>query len=590
MFSLGPVQEFIASARRSRDLWYGSTLLSESAKTAARTISEQYGLDALIFPKPLDAAALAEGSALGVANKIVAVVPGDSQAAVDLAGVVEAAVRAQLEKMAAHVFDGIGDANLDDRQAAERQIKDLPEIYWVTRPLADDFADYGEVRRYLEALLAARKTTRDFVQLAGRPNRQKSSLDGVRESVIPRDRYPSRDDLPEAWSDKAQALYDLYGAGPAEQLSGIDLLKRKGSQDRHFPSTSHFAALPYLQRVGAANVSERLPSLLKALASHKIRPDRVSPQLPGALLLGNGAAYDASILYAARLTEDLKDEGEKRTVAKLLDSFLQELGGAARPGPYYALLHADGDHMGSTIDGLRTPQAHAAISAALNRFAGQVEGIVAEHGGAAVYSGGDDVLAFLPLHKALACAVILANLFAAELAAFAAEGEAPPSLSAGIAITHHIEPLADALRLARAAEHAAKQVQGKNALAIVLSKRSGGDRVLAAPRKMLAERLQQLVALQRQQAFSDGAAYQMEDMLVRLARPGSETESGALRFEAKRILEHKPSLRRQNGSAEGARELLFRLVRDETLPLDELVNELIVAKFLAGAEALAAGK
>lgn len=33
--SIGPVQEFIAAARRSRDLWFGSYLLSEVSKAAA---------------------------------------------------------------------------------------------------------------------------------------------------------------------------------------------------------------------------------------------------------------------------------------------------------------------------------------------------------------------------------------------------------------------------------------------------------------------------------------------------------------------------------------------------------------------------
>ena len=33
--SVGPVQGFIASARRSRDLWCGSWLLSEIAKAVA---------------------------------------------------------------------------------------------------------------------------------------------------------------------------------------------------------------------------------------------------------------------------------------------------------------------------------------------------------------------------------------------------------------------------------------------------------------------------------------------------------------------------------------------------------------------------
>ena len=34
--SIGPVQSFIASARRTRDLWFGSMLLSELAKAAAK--------------------------------------------------------------------------------------------------------------------------------------------------------------------------------------------------------------------------------------------------------------------------------------------------------------------------------------------------------------------------------------------------------------------------------------------------------------------------------------------------------------------------------------------------------------------------
>jgi hypothetical protein len=35
LITIGPVQEFIAAARRSRDLWFGSWLLSELSKAAA---------------------------------------------------------------------------------------------------------------------------------------------------------------------------------------------------------------------------------------------------------------------------------------------------------------------------------------------------------------------------------------------------------------------------------------------------------------------------------------------------------------------------------------------------------------------------
>ncbi len=36
--SIGPVQDFIAAARRTRDLWFGSHMLSEIAKAAALAV------------------------------------------------------------------------------------------------------------------------------------------------------------------------------------------------------------------------------------------------------------------------------------------------------------------------------------------------------------------------------------------------------------------------------------------------------------------------------------------------------------------------------------------------------------------------
>lgn len=49
--SLGPVQSLIADARRTRDLWGGSWLLSEAARAAARALHERHP-ECLIFPCP----------------------------------------------------------------------------------------------------------------------------------------------------------------------------------------------------------------------------------------------------------------------------------------------------------------------------------------------------------------------------------------------------------------------------------------------------------------------------------------------------------------------------------------------------------
>ena len=51
--SVGPVQEFIAAARRTRDLWFGSYLLSEISRAVAKAVENQGGK--LIFPASSDA-------------------------------------------------------------------------------------------------------------------------------------------------------------------------------------------------------------------------------------------------------------------------------------------------------------------------------------------------------------------------------------------------------------------------------------------------------------------------------------------------------------------------------------------------------
>ena len=42
--SVGPIQEFIAAARRTRDLFAGSKLLSELSKAAAKGLSDARGI------------------------------------------------------------------------------------------------------------------------------------------------------------------------------------------------------------------------------------------------------------------------------------------------------------------------------------------------------------------------------------------------------------------------------------------------------------------------------------------------------------------------------------------------------------------
>ena len=94
LVNLGPVQEFISSARRSRDLWFGSWLLSELSKATARYIVEQFGFDALIFPAPGSENDLRANSEFNVTNRILALI---DQSPVDIDDEVRQAIQKQLQ-------------------------------------------------------------------------------------------------------------------------------------------------------------------------------------------------------------------------------------------------------------------------------------------------------------------------------------------------------------------------------------------------------------------------------------------------------------------------------------------------------------
>jgi CRISPR-associated protein Cmr2 len=98
--SVGPVQEFIASARRSRDLWFGSFLLSELSKQAALTI-QAHG--SLIFPAIGPEMASADLGELSVANKIVAEITSAISAA-DLGKAVRDSVFDRLDELRKGAF------------------------------------------------------------------------------------------------------------------------------------------------------------------------------------------------------------------------------------------------------------------------------------------------------------------------------------------------------------------------------------------------------------------------------------------------------------------------------------------------------
>lgn len=631
LVGIGPVQGFIASARRTRDLAFGSWLLSELAKAAAQKIAEMNGIESLIFPAPQNMKELHPATPLNVANKIIAVI---DQTPKDMGEIVRQAIKDRLHDIQSNVYENIIKNKIEfDKASADAQIDDLVEYSWVAVPYDDKY--YAEKRKELESLMAARKNTRDFHRVKWGSNKPKSSLDGQLESVIPERKYPDKDESDEDKSKKIKNLYNYYGAGPAERLSGVDLLKRRSiivlsEQDEstsNFPSTSHMAAIPFLQRLSHLNNEEEVKkswdayiNQIKAIPG--LHVEYISQKYGGVASPIIGTC-DGSMLFEERLV-DMVDTGQNKTeiakklkpVKEKLQEFFSEIDkqiGQAHPNPYYAILLADGDRMGKVIDNEaeQGEKQHQALSKALNTFAGSVHGIVEEkYQGALVYAGGDDVLALMPLHTVLQCAKELADNFRKELNEFKDDNGESPTLSAGIVIVHHLYSLQDALRLAREAEDRAKKVPGhpgKDALAITISKRSGDDYTIADKWDNLYSHLEHLIDYCYSGVIPEGTAYELRDMALRLAvpnvHPDYTTVQEVILADAKRILERKMRFaeRNQKKDSEQMKKIVALLQnrlgiaqeQDEVtetitvdVAIDQFINELIISQTLADVKKL----
>lgn len=530
LITLGPVQDFIAQARRTRDLWYGSHLLSELGRAAARALVA--GGAQLIFPSipagdPELEACLAPLRSNGkspqnIANKLLAQLPKGVEPEQLAKDTREAIATFWRDEIAAPVKEKCARllaSNIDE--AWQEQIETFLEFNAAWLPLND----YMETRRGLELSIAGRKLLRDFepwVHL--RKNVRKSSLDGARETVLS---APSRRDI---------RLVQRYRIADGEQLDAIGLIKRAGGEPDQFVPLTNIALANWLEKANQV-AKEELTALEEACREAEI--SRVSrPDLPCAKQFG----FEGSLFFRGRWARVFKELGRDEYEAeewgrKHVEPLYKKL---SEPYPYVACIVADGDLMGRAINALRTIDGHRTFSAALASFANQARTIVEQkYKGALVYAGGDDVLAFVPLLEALDCAEALRRAFEASMAEACGpiKMELRPTLSVGIGIGHVIESMGELLKLGRLAEREAKI--DRNSLAILLDKRSGGTLVWREqwPKDPVG-RLNQARALQGAQLPSR-KVYEIARLLKRLPTPEQTSDSNwahVLAMEAQRSL------------------------------------------------------
>ncbi|MGE6425715.1 type III-B CRISPR-associated protein Cas10/Cmr2 [Bacillus altitudinis] len=400
-----------------------------------------------------------------------------------------------------------------------RQVDDLIEFYavWTEMQTPEEAANasassYHMALQEVEGLMAARKTLRDFKQnepgaLFGEP---KSSLDGGRESVFQKQKTPQQ-----------VAQLAKWGIGEHESLDAISVIKRL-SIHKHpsmtFPSVCDKAFAPYQNMLKQNEQKKAATQYVKDVETYLKNMN---------LTVAPIDLSEASLFYERRIEDYLEQCGlvgttrteAKNDITQLLEKYFKgeyskHHGQPVKPpapSPYYAFLMADGDKMGSQLRNIQHVESHIAFSKTLSTFASKASEIISECEGTLIYGGGDDVMAYVPVHQCLEAAGKLQREFVSTMKAHQ-HSETPPSISIGIAIVHMLEPLEGVRSMARQAEQYAKQE--RNSLAIHFQKRGGGDTMNISVSFQIdpVASIQEMTTWLKQSYFTSGFAYGLREL------------------------------------------------------------------------------
>ncbi len=535
IFTIGPVQSFIAAARRTQDLWAGSRLLSDIMKPALDAAPRE----GILFPYRGAAGEWPDS----LPNRAVILTPeGQGKATAEA---MATAARGRWTTTATAVHDWFARrventftpaADWDWREIWDRQVKDWLEVYWVVYPWDEAAEGYGAAYRRAGELLDARKLTRHFPD--HREYDVKSTLDGTYQAL--RGRKEGKPHGAAAFWERAAHVAPRGDVRRGERLSAIDLIKRF-AQDAgilfddktRFPSTSSIACADYrlalmtcwggkADKPGVPGTGQAVTEFVAALdklvdafpgegqnerlrfssSSHEPFPtlQKAAANNPTLFQLGrdDGDYFYPDFYTEARFVEQLgRDRGATLTESELAaigdaKSALLALYAAGdaldipRPALYYAVIALDGDRIGRKLSGPgATEDHHRSAGRAMDTFARQDVRAVAGHDYPAlwVYAGGDDALVLSPISCALAVADGLRQAFARTVGAALDEfnPDEPATASAGIAIVHQQSPLQLGIRGAKAAEEAAKNAPyGRDALVVHRQTRGGAPQQLGS--------------------------------------------------------------------------------------------------------------
>jgi len=455
LINLSGIHEFISESRKLVELNYsskmvckimynlvmalkdGSDAVDETMHGPARRIQERIDVTDFIIPPDVDDVD-EDSKGHGYPNQLLFAFTGNPDG-----------IETKLNEIVQTYFKRKGEESLKWAQQFTPHA-DVWKTQWADAlPLffeygALDENDFPSCHRKLQKRLIARKFNREFRQWpAGKPI-QKCIQCGRRENA-----GPTEDDGANRafWKEQVEDYVKKGWLKANERLCPVCLGKRilalKDDDKQPIPTTTFIAAYPFLEGLPGWIQGKRSTLWQGFLSEVKSINECLEPnfpdkfkELPNESLsclvqpkYKNNAQWFYEDFYssrnfeeAARCTpEDLSNrlESGKKALHEFLALKQSSAAGLPTepisPSKYLALIEYDGDQMGQKRASLFLDRLKSVSNCISALSKADIPCIVARHNGFLIYSGGEDVLAFAPMSKALAAVTEVNNTFASRL-------------------------------------------------------------------------------------------------------------------------------------------------------------------------------
>ncbi len=525
LLTITPVQDFISHARKLKDLYGGSHILSEMSRVGVEYAQNRGAV--VIFPKKV------EGTN-SYPNRFLIEISFES----------EEKLKAFANGVSSEILSYFRNLNRTKSLIVSEHVENFFQIYWSA---SEYNGEYKEAYNKVEKRLAGAKNSRFFTQL-GEVGR-KCSICGERNIAVykePMKFYIKQILIKAKKSDNLQ-----HGEG----LCGVCYTKRVATKVR-FESVSDISIMNI-----PLDIRERY----------------------------NYLQNDSQLFYEENLLNDnyliKNDINYPLDKCQMeLQKFQQEIRGNYKQTSYYAVVMFDGDDMGKWLSGQKLndmsklKEFHEDISLNLATFAKKAKEILQEPKGMTVYAGGEDFLGFVNINSLFEVIKDLNSEFTRLISQPLQEQyniTEKFTFSAGVVIAHYKTPLGTVLNEARKSEKKAKKNSGKDSVCLTVLKRSGEIREAIFKHKKV-EIVEEIV-IELKENFSDTFISNLErEFLIMLDEDGNlNLKKSLITTEIERLL--KRSKMRDDVEVEKMRELVSSLYTKE---FRHFSDALVIAKFI----------